>query len=103
TDRKGGVKIQGYEAYNEEEEALYILQMIKLLKEREKLDPNDVAVMYRTNAQSRSLEDAFVRAGQPYRIVGAQKFYGRREVKDVIAFIRLVHNPADSVSLLRVI
>lgn len=103
TERKGGVKIQGYEAYNEEEEALYIIQTIATLHQREKLNPSDVAIMYRTNAQSRSLEDAFVRAKLPYRIVGAQRFYGRREVKDMIAFLRLVHNPADSVSLLRVI
>jgi DNA helicase-2/ATP-dependent DNA helicase PcrA len=59
--------------------------------------------MYRTNAQSRLLEEAFLRANLPYRLVGAQRFYGRREVKDVIAFLRLVHNPQDSVSLLRVI
>ena len=65
--------------------------------------PGDFAIMYRTNAQSRRIEEAFVRAGMPYRLVGATRFYGRREVKDVIAFLRLVHNPADSVSLLRVI
>ena len=59
--------------------------------------------MYRTNAQSRALEEAFLRANLPYRLVGAQRFYGRREVKDVIAYLRLVHNPADEVSLLRVI
>jgi len=103
TERKGGVKIQGYEAYNEEEEALYIIQTIATLNQREKLNPSDVAIMYRTNAQSRSLEDAFIRARLPYRIVGAQRFYGRREVKDAVAFLRLVHNPADSVSLMRVI
>ena len=59
--------------------------------------------MYRTNAQSRLLEEAFLRAGLPYRLVGAQRFYGRREVKDVIAYLRLVHNPRDEVSLDRVI
>ena len=59
--------------------------------------------MYRTNAQSRLLEEAFIKAGMPYRLVGAQRFYGRREVKDVIAYLRLVHNPADEVSLARVI
>ena len=63
----------------------------------------DFAVMYRTNAQSRLLEEAFLRAGMPYRLVGAQRFYGRREVKDVIAYLRLVHNPADEISLARVI
>ena len=59
--------------------------------------------MYRTNAQSRLLEEAFLRAGMPYRLVGAQRFYGRREVKDMIAYLRLVQNPADEVSLGRVI
>ena len=59
--------------------------------------------MYRTNAQSRLLEEAFLRAGLPYRLVGAQRFYGRREIKDMIAYLRLVMNPADEVSLMRVI
>jgi DNA helicase-2/ATP-dependent DNA helicase PcrA len=59
--------------------------------------------MYRTNAQSRSLEEAFFKAGVPYRLVGAQRFYARREVKDVIGYLRLVHNPADQVSLLRIL
>jgi DNA helicase II / ATP-dependent DNA helicase PcrA len=103
TDRKGGVKVSVYEAYNEEEEALYVLQTIATLASRDGVSPSDVAIMYRTNAQSRALEDAFVRAKLPYRIVGAQRFYGRREVKDIIGFLRLVHNPADSISLLRVI
>ncbi len=59
--------------------------------------------MYRTNAQSRLLEEAFLHAGLPYKLVGAQRFYGRREVKDVIAYLRLVHNPNDELSLTRVI
>ena len=62
-----------------------------------------MAVLYRTNAQSRLLEEAFLRANLPYRLVGAQRFYGRREVKDIIAYLRLVHNPNDQVSLARVI
>jgi DNA helicase-2/ATP-dependent DNA helicase PcrA len=103
TDREGGAQIQFYEAYNEEEEALYAIQTIATLTARDKVSPSDVAIMYRTNAQSRAFEDAFVRANLPYRIVGAQRFYGRREVKDLIAFLRLVHNPADGVSLLRVV
>ena len=59
--------------------------------------------MYRTNAQSRLIEEAFLHAGMPYRLVGAQRFYGRREIKDLIAYLRLVMNPADEVSLARVI
>ncbi len=59
--------------------------------------------MYRTNAQSRLLEEAFLQAGMPYKLVGAQRFYGRREIKDVIAYLRVVHNPKDEISLTRVI
>src|SRR5512139_3958858 len=59
--------------------------------------------MYRTNAQSRLLEEAFLTAGLPYKLVGAQRFYGRREVKDIIAYMRLVQNPNDELSLIRVI
>ncbi len=70
---------------------------------RQNAQPGDFAVMYRTNAQSRLLEEAFLHAGLPYKLVGAQRFYGRREVKDVIAYLRLVHNPDDEVSLSRVI
>ena len=66
-------------------------------------EPGDCAVMYRTNAQSRLLEEAFLQARLPYRLVGAQRFYGRREVKDIIAFLRLVHNPADEASLDRIV
>jgi len=66
-------------------------------------EPGDCAVMYRTNAMSRLIEEAFLQARLPYRLVGAQRFYGRREVKDIIAFLRLVHNPADEASLDRVI
>ena len=61
------------------------------------------AIMYRTNAQSRLFEDAFLRSGLPYRLVGAQRFYGRREVKDMVAFLRLIHNPYDTISLNRTI
>ncbi len=103
TERNGGLKIQLHEAYNEEDEAQYIVDTIAALSAREKLNPGDAAIMYRINAQSRPIEDAFVRAGLPYRIVGATRFYARREVKDLLAFLRLVNNPVDSVSLMRVI
>jgi superfamily I DNA/RNA helicase len=68
-----------------------------------KFHPGDFAVMYRTNAQSRVLEEAFLHAGLPYKLVGAQRFYGRREIKDVIAYLRLIHNPNDELSLGRII
>lgn len=103
TERDGGRKIEVYEAYNEDEEGRYIVEMISTLALREKLNPGDAAVMYRTNAQSRAIENAFIQAGLPYRLVGGTRFYSRREVKDALAFLRLVHNPADSVSLMRVI
>jgi len=103
TERGDGVKITLHEAYDENDEAGYIVNTIANLTLMEKTDPGDCAVMYRTNAQSRALEEAFLKAGLAYRIVGAQRFYGRREIKDVIAYLRLIHNPDDQVSLLRVI
>ena len=103
TERPGGKKITIHEAFNEDEEAEYILEMIQRTAGQGRADLGDFAIMYRTNAQSRRLEEAFVRAGLPYRLVGATRFYGRREVKDTIAYLRVVHNPLDSVSLLRII
>ncbi len=103
TERGEGVKITLHEAYDENDEAGYIVNTIANLTLMEKIDPGDCAVMYRTNAQSRALEEAFLKAGLAYRIVGAQRFYGRREIKDVIAYLRLIHNPHDQVALLRVI
>ncbi|HFC11884.1 MAG TPA: hypothetical protein ENJ56_03495, partial [Anaerolineae bacterium] len=102
TERTGGAKIVIREAYNEQEEATQIVgQITKGVAEGRKL--GDYAIMYRTNAQSRVLEDAFVRGGMPYRIVGAQRFYGRREIKDMIAYLRLIHNLRDEVSFRRVV
>jgi DNA helicase-2/ATP-dependent DNA helicase PcrA len=103
TERQGGAEVFAFEAYNEDEEASFIIDAITELTLKKKYAPGDFAIMYRTNAQSRAVEEAFVRAGLPYKLVGAQRFYGRKEVKDVLAYLRLVHNPADSVSLLRVI
>lgn len=103
SDRGAGDLIHFHEAYNEVDEADYVLEIIDTLKSDGEVEPGDCAVMYRTNAQSRVIEEAFLRTGQPYRLVGAQRFYGRREVKDIIAFLRLVHNPEDQLSLLRVI
>ncbi|MCX6017110.1 MAG: ATP-binding domain-containing protein [Chloroflexi bacterium] len=65
--------------------------------------PRNMAVMYRTNAQSRAIEDAFIRAGLPYKLVGGTRFYARREIKDVLAYLRIVNNPRDAVSLARII
>ncbi len=103
TDRGRGEPIVLHEAYDEADEARYVVDTIAELTLRGECRPGDCAVMYRTNAQSRALEEAFLHAGLPYRLVGAQRFYGRREVKDLIAYLRLIHNPADQVSLLRVL
>ncbi|HET89995.1 MAG TPA: DNA helicase UvrD, partial [Chloroflexi bacterium] len=103
TERGRGPKMVVHEAYDQEEEARYVVDTIAQLVAGEGVRPGDCAVMYRTNAQSRALEEGFIRAGLPYRLVGATQFYSRREIKDVIAFLRLVHNPAEGVSMARVI
>ena len=103
TDREGGPKIVLYEAHNEQYEAEFVVEQIALLVKAGEAEPGQCAVMYRTNAQSRALEDAFIRHNLPYRLVGATRFYGRREIKDVLAYLRIIHNPDDSLSLMRVI
>ncbi len=103
TERGEGGKASFYMAADDMEEANYVIETIALLILNKQAKPGDFAVMYRTNAQSRVIEEAFVRAGLPYKVVGAQRFYGRREVKDMIAYLRTVHNPKDEVSLMRVI
>lgn len=102
TQRAGGTKITVREAYNEEDEATTVVNTIQNLM-LEGYDANDFAVMYRTNAQSRAIEEAFVRARLPYRLVGATQFYKRREIKDLIAYLRVVQNPADEISLGRIL
>ena len=92
-----------YEAYDEEEEAEYVVREIQRLVAQGVTRAGECAVMYRTNAQSRVLEDVFVRRNMPYKLVGATRFYERREVKDVLAYLRLLHNPYDDISLRRVI
>jgi DNA helicase-2/ATP-dependent DNA helicase PcrA len=102
TERQGGDRIAIREAYNENEEADTVINTIQNLL-LDGVSPGECAVMYRTNAQSRVLEEAFLRANMNYRLVGATRFYSRKEIKDLIAYLRLVHNPADSVSLNRII
>ena len=103
TERGEGEKIFFYEAPDDYAEAAFVVDTIAQLVASRQFEPGDCAVMYRTNAMSRLLEEAFLQARLPYRLVGAQRFYGRREVKDIIAFMRLIHNPADEASLDRVI
>ena len=92
-----------HEAYNEQDEALYVLREIERLHRSQHVPLSHFGILYRTNAQSRALEDAFVRSGMPYRLVGGVRFYERKEVKDVLAYLRLIQNPFDAVSLQRVI
>jgi DNA helicase-2/ATP-dependent DNA helicase PcrA len=103
TSRGSGQKVTLHEAYDDRVEAAFVVDTIASMVARKGAKPGDFAVMYRTNAQSRVLEEAFLQAGLPYKLVGAQRFYGRREIKDVIAYLRLVHNPHDELSLTRVI
>ena len=102
TQRKEGPRIVLHEAYSEDDEARFVVETIAELQ-AQGYAPRDFAVMYRTHAQSRALEDHFRRYGMPYRLVGATSFYARKEIKDVMAYLRLVHNPQDNVSLQRII
>jgi DNA helicase-2/ATP-dependent DNA helicase PcrA len=102
-DRGKGEKLVVYEAGDDHEEAEYVVETIARQVKQGEARESDFAIMYRTNAQSRLLEEAFRRANMNYRLIGAQRFYGRREVKDMIAFLKVIYNPRDEVSLARVI
>lgn len=102
TDNIEGTKIKYHRAYDEKDEANYVLSEIKeLIKNGEK--SRDIAILYRTNAQSRNIEEALLRDNVPYRVIGSFYFYNRKEVKDLIAYLKIIYNPSDDVSLLRVI
>ena len=103
TDKDKGPKIIVYEAYDEKDEGNYIVDEIQQMKKAGVAAPGEVAIMYRTNAQSRAIEEAFLQRNMPYRLVGATRFYNRKEIKDVMAYLRLVQNPDDDVSLRRII
>ena len=103
TEKGGGPQTVVLEAYNEQEEGDMVVSEIRRLVEQGEAQLGDCAVMYRTNAQSRPIEDAFVRRGVPYKLVGATRFYERREIKDVLAYLRVLHNPYDGVGLMRII
>ena len=102
TARGEGEKIKYYRAYNEKDEAEYVVKTIKELLSKG-IEYKDIAVLYRTNAQSRVVEEAMLKENLPYRVVGSFYFYSRKEIKDLIAYLRLIHNEKDNVSLLRVI
>ena len=119
TENQGGVPIQRFEAYNEEEEAEWIARQVEGLvgatgqggwltrraddDESTRFRPADIAVMYRMNAQSRAIEEAFLRYGIRYQLVGGTRFYQRREVKDALAYLRVLRSDTDAVSFERII
>lgn len=102
TNKGPGEKIKYYRAYNERDEAQYVIRKIKELVNRN-IEYKDIAVLYRTNAQSRVVEEEMLKEKLPYRVIGSFYFYSRKEIKDLIAYLRLIHNSKDNVSLLRVI
>ena len=102
TARGVGEKIKYYRAYNEKDEAQYVIRKIKELTNKD-VEYKDIAILYRTNAQSRVLEEEMLKENMPYRVVGSFYFYSRKEIKDLIAYLRLIHNSKDNISLLRVI
>lgn len=103
TENEAGTPLILAETYSEHEEAHFVVSELERLAADGRWKAGDCAIMYRTNAQSRALEETFVRYGFPYRLVGGTRFYERREVKDVIAYLRLIYNPYDGVSLARII
>jgi len=103
TDKKGGEKIKCYEAASSIDEAVFVSQEIMKLNKEEGETFKDFAILYRTNAQSRSFEEIFNKQGIPFRVVGGLRFYERKEVKDILAYLRLIHDQKDGVSFLRII
>ena len=103
TENEVGSKVVVMENYSEEEEAQSVVSEIEKVIDQDGLSFKDCAVMYRVNAQSRALEETFVRYGVPYKLVGGTRFYQRQEVKDIVAYLRVMQNPQDNVSLTRII
>jgi len=102
TENDMGSKIKYHRAYDEKDEAYYVVDEVKKLIEN-KEDLSNIAVLYRTNAQSRNIEEAFLHENIPYRVIGAFYFYNRKEIKDLLAYLKLIYNPNDDVSLFRII
>ena len=103
TDNATGEKLTTYEARDERDEGQFITTTITKQKTIFNASYGDMAILYRTNAQSRVIEETFMRAGIPYTMVGGLKFYDRKEIKDVLAYLRVIYNPLDTVSLMRII
>ena len=103
TDKGNGTEIIYYQAVDERDEARFVVEQLQELQRKENIKAGDMAVLYRTNTQSRVFEEMLVKSGLSYTMVGGTKFYERKEIKDIIAYLRLIFNPSDSLSLLRVI
>jgi DNA helicase-2/ATP-dependent DNA helicase PcrA len=103
TDAAAGELVVSFKANDEHEEALFVASEIERLRDEEGFRFRDVAIFYRTNAQSRVIEDIFVRVGTPYRVFGGVRFYQRKEIKDVLGYLRLLLNPQDVISFRRVV
>ncbi len=103
TEEGEGELIVGYVADNEHDEARFVAEEIDSLADSEGLKYSDVAVFYRTNNSSRALEEVFIRAGIPYKVVGGVRFYERREIRDIVAYLRVLDNPGDAVSMRRIL
>ena len=103
TDAGAGELIVGYVADNEHDEARFVAEEIDALADRGEITYNDVAVFYRTNNSSRSFEEVFIRAGIPYKVVGGVRFYERKEIRDIVAYLRVLDNPGDAVGLRRIL
>ncbi len=103
TDAGEGELIVGYVADNEHDEARFIAEEIDALAGKDGITYNDFAVFYRTNNSSRAVEDVFIRAGIPYKVVGGMRFYERKEIRDIVAYLRVLDNPGDAVSMRRIL
>ena len=103
TDAGPGEQIVGYVGDDEHDEAAFVAEEINRLQREDGIRLSDVAIFYRTNAQSRSFEDVFIRLGTPYRVVGGQRFYDRKEVRDALAYLRAIAHPDDDVSVRRIL
>src|SRR5699024_1772918 len=103
TENDDGEKIYYYEGSSEQDEALFVVDKIQDLTTFGKMRLNDIAILYRTNAQSRASEDSFMKSGIAYQMVGGMRFYDRKEIKDMIAYLRLIVNPDDDISFERVV
>ncbi|MBP2079723.1 DNA helicase PcrA [Oceanobacillus polygoni] len=103
TENDEGQKISYFQGATEQEEALYVTDKIQELTRNKDYSPSDVAILYRTNAQSRAMEDTLLKSGISYQMVGGMRFYDRKEIKDMVAYLRLITNPDDDLSFERVV